>query len=149
VDDIIDTRRPAGHSARSRGPGDRGTWALAHRPQAAREARQITEGVLARWKVAPEARDLVLLAVSELVTNAVEHAAPPLALHLSRDPHTGQVHVEVTDGGPAAEEGDWAASCAHGEHGRGLAIIDRIAVAHGDGRQTDRATHWADLTIAA
>ncbi|WP_406724908.1 ATP-binding protein [Streptomyces sp. GD-15H] len=144
--DIIDARRSAG---RRPGPVDRGTWALTHRPQAAREARQITEGALAQWKVAPEARDLVLLAVSELVTNAVEHAAPPLVLHLSRDPHTGQVHVEVTDGGPAAEEGDWAASCAGGEHGRGLAIIDRIAVAHGDGRQADRATYWADLPVVA
>lgn len=41
---------------------------------------------LGRWNVAPEGRDRVLLVVSELVTSAVEHAEPPIALHLNRKP---------------------------------------------------------------
>lgn len=85
-------------------------WPLSHHPEAAGEARKITKEVLARWKVAEEAADSVLLTVSELVTNAVEHAQPPLNLELSRDPGTRRVHIEVADGGPAATDGDWAAA---------------------------------------
>ncbi|MGW5662808.1 ATP-binding protein [Streptomyces sp. NPDC003758] len=125
------------------------TWMLAHRPEAAGEARKMAERTLAGWKVAPEIADPVLLVVSELVTNAVEHARPPLTLRLSRDAGTGRVRVEVTDGGPAATEGEWAASCGDEERGRGLDIVDRVAAAHGDRLETGHAIHWADLTTAA
>jgi anti-sigma regulatory factor (Ser/Thr protein kinase) len=125
------------------------TWVLAHRPEAAGEARKVTEKTLARWKVAPETVLLGVLVVSELVTNAVEHARPPVALHLTRHPCTGRVRVEVTDGGPAETEGEWAASCGEGERGRGLTIIDRVATDHGDRHESDRAVHWADLATAA
>lgn len=126
-----------------------GTWTLAHRPEAARHARGITQEVLSRWAVPQRTADLVKLVVSELVTNAVEHALPPVTLTLRRDPGSGRVHVEVVDGGAADTAGDWAASCAEGEHGRGLGIVDIVAAAHGDRHETGRATHWADLTEAA
>jgi anti-sigma regulatory factor (Ser/Thr protein kinase) len=124
-------------------------WPLAHRPEAAGEARKITKEVLARWKVAEEAADWVLLTVSELVTNAVEHAHPPLNLELSRDPGTRRVHIEVADGGPAATDGDWAASCTPDEHGRGLEIIDQLTAAHGDRQEPGHAIHWADVNARA
>ncbi|MEV6766168.1 ATP-binding protein [Streptomyces sp. NPDC051105] len=111
---------------------------MAHRPEAAGEARQIAKDVLARWQVADAPADSVLLTVSELVTNAVEHAEPPLNLRLSRDPSSHRVHIEVSDEGPAATDGDWAASSTPEEHGRGLEIIDFLATAHGD-----RLEHWA------
>ncbi|TJZ44501.1 ATP-binding protein [Streptomyces piniterrae] len=138
-----------GRTAWTDRPGQGGAWPLPHRPEAVRAARSIAREVLALWKVTPEVADVAVLVVSELVTNAVEHASPPLTLHLSRVPGDGAVHVEVTDGGPAATEGDWAASCAEGERGRGLTIIDTVAAAHGDHWQTGHATHWADLTPAA
>ena len=150
METIVDTRGLHRRRAGPRCVPTRGrTWVLAHRPEAAGEARKITERTLTRWKVAPESVLLVLLVVSELVTNAVEHARPPVALHLTRHPRTGRVRVEVTDGGPAETEGEWAASCGEGEHGRGLAIIDRVAADHGDRHETGRAVHWADLTTAA
>ncbi|MFI1760687.1 ATP-binding protein [Streptomyces sp. NPDC020800] len=121
---------------------------LLHRPEAAGEARRITKEVLARWRVAEEAADSVLLTVSELVTNAVEHAQPPLALGLSRDPGTRRVHIEVSDGGPAASQGAWAAGCAPEEHGRGLTIVGRLTAAHGHRRAPGHATHWADVNAA-
>lgn len=129
--------------------GTGGRWTLAHRPEAAREARRISEEALKHWPVPRDTADLVLLVVSELVTNAVEHARPPLGFALRRDLGTGRVRVEVTDGGPAALEGEWAASCSNGEHGRGLNIIDIVAAAHGDRQEVGRATHWADLGTAA
>ncbi|SHN29544.1 ATP-binding protein [Streptomyces yunnanensis] len=122
-----------------------GTWTLAHRPEAAGEARKITKGFLTQWSVDEDAADSVLLAVSELVTNAVEHARPPLNFQLSRDPGTRRVHIEVSDGGPAAMDGDWAASCTPDEHGRGLEIVDQLTAAHGDREELGRAVHWADV----
>ncbi|WP_229852677.1 ATP-binding protein [Streptomyces albospinus] len=123
-----------------------GTWPLAHRPEAAGEARKITKEVLTRWSVAEEVADSVLLTVSELVTNAVEHARPPLNFGLSRDPGTRRMHIEVSDGGPATTHGDWAASCTPDEHGRGLEIIDQLTAAHGDREEPGHAIHWADVT---
>jgi anti-sigma regulatory factor (Ser/Thr protein kinase) len=135
--------------AAGRPPGSVGAWLLVHRPEAAAEARRITRRVLARWKVTEDAADAIVLAVSELVTNAVEHARPPLNLELSRDPSTRRVHIEVSDGGPAAADGNWAASCARGERGRGLEIIDRLTTGHGDRREPGHAIHWADVDSAA
>jgi anti-sigma regulatory factor (Ser/Thr protein kinase) len=123
-----------------------GTWTLAHRPEAAGEARKITKELLAQWSVAEDAADSVLLTVSELVTNAAEHARPPLNFGLSRDPGTQRVHIEVSDGGPAAMDGDWAGSCTPHEHGRGLEIVDQLTAAHGDRAEPGRAVHWADVT---
>lgn len=131
-------------------PADGGTWALVHRPEAAAAARKITVTFLDAWGADPETAGTVLLVVSELVTNAVEHARPPLVLHLHRDPSARQVRVGVTDGGPATREGDWAASCADDEHGRGLGIIGLVAVAHGEHQEREGGTtHWASLPMAA
>ncbi|MFF2147401.1 ATP-binding protein [Kitasatospora sp. NPDC058190] len=138
--------RPAA-ARRPRAP-DR-AWPLAHRPEAAKAARRIAQAVLAQWRVTDETADTVLLTVSELVTNAVEHAEPPLHLRLSRAPDTRRVRIEVSDGGPAATEGDWAAGCTRGEHGRGLRIIDRLTAAHGDRAEPGHAVHWADVAVAA
>ncbi|MEU9207141.1 ATP-binding protein [Streptomyces sp. NPDC048415] len=135
--------------AATRPPRSGSAWPLAHRPEAAGEARKITKEILAQWRVADEAADSVLLTVSELVTNAVEHAQPPLNLELSRDPGTRRVHIEVVDGGPAATDGDWAASCTPDEHGRGLEIIDQLTAAHGDHQEPGHAIHWADVNARA
>ncbi len=116
---------------------------LAHRPEAVRHARQIVGSVLRRWQVAEDAAASVLLVVSELVTNAVEHAQPPLALNVLLEYTGRRVWVGITDGGPAARQGAWAASCAQDEHGRGLAIVDTLATAHGTRRHRQGATHWA------
>ncbi|MFJ9855230.1 ATP-binding protein [Streptomyces sp. NPDC101150] len=124
-------------------------WLLAHRPEAAGAARKIARVVLAEWGVADEAAESVLLTVSELVTNAVEHAQPPLLLELSRDPGAQRIHIEVSDGGPALTEGDWAAGCTPDEHGRGLQIIDQLTAAHGDRDEAGHVLHWADVNVAA
>ncbi|MEE1805820.1 ATP-binding protein [Streptomyces sp. BE133] len=124
------------------------TWALAHNSVAAGEARKITKEVLAQWSVAEAEADSVLLAVSELVTNAVEHARPPLNFGLSRDLDTPRVHIEVSDGGPATTDGDWTVGCTPDEHGRGLKIVEHLTAAHGDREEPGRAVHWADVTSA-
>lgn len=116
---------------RPRRPLDDVSQALDHAPEAPGTARHTAQSVLQAWQVDDEAIDALVLVVSELVTNAVEHARAPLALHLHRERAGCRVWVGVTDGGPAQAEGAWTASCADDEHGRGLAIVETLADAHG------------------
>ncbi|MFI1400655.1 ATP-binding protein [Streptomyces sp. NPDC020681] len=130
-------------------PVDANTWRLEHQPQAAGAARDITAAVLASWHVDQETTETAMLVVSELVTNAIEHAQPPLALHLIHEHRHRQLRLEVTDGGSALREGDWTASCEPDEHGRGLSIVNAVATAHGACVYPGGATHWACLSTAA
>ncbi|MEU4929584.1 ATP-binding protein [Streptomyces yokosukanensis] len=91
-------RGPSGVLVTTKAP----RW-LAHRPEAAGEARKITTELLTRWSVAEGAADSVLLTVSELVINAVEHVQPPPNIGLSRDP--GTVDQRTAAHGDRAEPG--------------------------------------------
>ncbi|MEV6332413.1 ATP-binding protein [Streptomyces sp. NPDC051909] len=122
------------------------TRALEHRPEAACDARHAAQAILETWQVDAETADRVVLVVSELVTNAIEHAQAPLFLHLHREHAGSRVWVGVTDGGPAPHDGPWTSSCTEDEHGRGLGIISTLADAHGTRNHTHGATHWARLT---
>ncbi|WP_433858354.1 ATP-binding protein [Streptomyces kronopolitis] len=62
--------RPAAHT--SHGP--------AHRPEAGADARHLVRSVLDARQIGDDAAGSVVLVVSELVTNAVEHTQPPLVL---------------------------------------------------------------------
>ncbi|MGW9437001.1 ATP-binding protein [Streptomyces sp. NPDC055607] len=125
-----------------------GQWRLEHRPEAAAEARRIGRRVLDAWGVEGEARDVVLLVISELVTNSVEHAVGPLRLRIDRSRRDGRLRVEVTDGGPAAREGAWTRSCARDEHGRGLALVKAVTEVCGTRVTGRRTTHWARVDPA-
>jgi anti-sigma regulatory factor (Ser/Thr protein kinase) len=131
-----------------RAPLDDGSWPLEHRPEAAGEARHLAQELLEHWHVADDTADGVLLVVSELVTNAVEHARAPIVLHLHREHADHRIWIGVSDGGPADRDGAWTRSCADDEHGRGLGLVDALAEAHGTRTHTGGATHWARLAAA-
>ncbi|MGY5137602.1 ATP-binding protein [Streptomyces nigrescens] len=124
-------------------------WSLPHRPESAGTARRIARTVLDAWGTDVDTADMVLLVVSELVTNAVEHAQPPVILHLEQRTESGALHIEVDDGGPAPEGRARAAGRDPEEHGRGGRIVALLATAHGERALPCGATHWADLLIAA
>jgi two-component sensor histidine kinase len=68
--------------------------------------------------------DEALLMVSELVTNAVSHGAPPITVKVSCEESEGMV-VRVSDGSdripkPAEPE-------PHAENGRGLFLVDVLS----------------------
>jgi len=121
---------------------------LAHCPEAVCEARHAARSVLEGWHVDAELSESVLVVVSELVTNAIEHARPPMVMHLHQELPDGRVWVAVTDGGPAADEGPWTRSCTADEHGRGLTLVQALTEAHGTRRSDTGTTHWARLTAA-
>ncbi|MFI8301821.1 ATP-binding protein [Streptomyces nigra] len=128
-----------------RTPLDDVTWHLAHCPQAAGTAREITAAVLEGWQACERTTEAALLVVSELVTNAVEHAQPPVALHLHRERVGSRIWMGVSDGGPATSDGGWTVSCTDDEHGRGLVIVDALATAHGTVSHPCGTTHWARI----
>ncbi|WP_308120070.1 ATP-binding protein [Streptomyces bambusae] len=103
---------------------------LPHHPTAAGTARRHAWQVLADWGVEVEEIFDALLVVSELVTNAVEHALPPVVLRLkitaAADGST-RLLADVIDGGPAPQDGAWTSSCPADEHGRGQQIVAALA----------------------
>ncbi|MFB7867563.1 ATP-binding protein [Streptomyces sp. NPDC056069] len=74
---------------------------LEYGPLAPATARHAVRPVLEAWGVDGDRVYDILLVVSELVTNAVTHALPPVMLHLhAAADGAGRVQVHVTDSGP-------------------------------------------------
>lgn len=122
---------------------DAGCLPLPHRPEAGREARRTAQSQLERWRVPAESADDVLLVVSELVTNALNHALPSVCMHLTRLP-CGIVRVEVADGGPCGEVLDRDPDAG----GRGLALVEALAESHGRTEIPAGALAWAEVDTA-
>ena len=100
---------------------------LAHEETAPAEARRAVAASLHAWGVPDWLRDDVVLAVSELVTNAVIHARPPIALRLSVN--GPEVVLEIQDRTllrPRRRRPDDA-----DEHGRGLNILEAVSSSWG------------------
>ncbi|MBL1102000.1 ATP-binding protein [Streptomyces coffeae] len=124
-------------------------YELPHHLTAAAVARRKARPDLSAWGLDEDTAYDALLVLTELVTNAVEHALPPVALHLwtitTADGHTG-LHIDVTDGGPAPEDSPWATSYTADEHGRGRHIITSLA-SHTSTHHTDTTHHSATLAL--
>ncbi|MFJ3812549.1 ATP-binding protein [Streptomyces sp. NPDC090073] len=124
---------------------------LPHDATAAGTARRHAREVLAGWGIEEEELFDALLVVSELVTNAVEHALPPIALHLritaAADGST-MLHADVIDGGAAAQEGAWTRNCAADEHGRGQQIVAALAESTTEQHCNRGVNHGATLRSA-
>lgn len=118
--------------------------ALTHQPQAAGAARRAAHAALEGWSVGGDSSAAVVLVVSELVTNAVEHALPPLTLHMYREAAGSGVWVGVSDGGQAKPEHTRTVSKLD-EHGRGLRIVAALADRHGTRAHPGGTTHWARI----
>jgi anti-sigma regulatory factor (Ser/Thr protein kinase) len=88
------------------------------------QARGFVRATLERWRL-PQLVDACVLAVSELVTNALRHGRPPVNLHLGR--HESKVELGIQDAGdgPAAAPGEVKDPLA--ESGRGLGIVEAVS----------------------
>lgn len=124
------------------------TWGLrAMSAEAVSEARHEAEKTFANWGVDEDTTSSLLLVVSELVTNAVEHAVAPVTLALVQEDTA--VRVAVTDGGPAETDGEWISSCEDDEHGRGSGIVDMLAEDMGRYEESlTRVTYWATVGVS-
>lgn len=104
--------------------------------------RRITSVHLRLWGVDAAAADTVVLLVSELVTNGIRHGSGPgVTLRLSRT--GGLLRVEVDDGNPSPAV--VTAAGPDDEHGRGMALVQALAVAWGTDETGTRT--WCTLAL--
>jgi two-component sensor histidine kinase len=90
-------------------------------------------------EVAAGPLDALLLCVSELVTNAVEHGEPPVVLRVG-DADSG-ILLEVLDsGGGSPEQQDPG---PESPRGRGLLLVDRLASHWGIDQNRTTTRVWA------
>ncbi|MFI5825416.1 ATP-binding protein [Streptomyces rishiriensis] len=121
-----------------------GAWGLSLQcgPPAPATARREARRVMHAWGADEETVDDALLVVSELVTNAVQYAEPPVAVSLCFFDDRA-ILVAVTDGGPRTED-QYDDDRPADEHGRGTFIVDAVAIGAGDVAGRDgRVSHWA------
>jgi len=114
---------------------------LEHSVHSVARARDAATSALTQWGLPELVADGVVI-VSELVTNAVVHAASRCELRLSN--HRRSVRVAVVDFGPGTPEP--LAPSDERIGGRGLQIVDSMATAWGvDGLEDGRKLVWAEL----
>lgn len=131
-------------------PGRRERLLLAAAATAAGRARRFTAGVLDLWALPYLTEDATLI-VSELVTNAVQHAGSDLELrleyghdllHIAVRDHGGlSSHPHNSDARPLS-----ANRALMQEHGRGLGIVRTLATASGQtAAPRGGSVYWATL----
>lgn len=111
-------------------------------PASAGSARSFVVSQVARE--IGDAADVFTLAVSEVVTNAILHAATPFRVRVASSEDA--VRVEVFDsspGTPIRKEFE-----PHAVTGRGLGIVDQIAESWGVTPTQDGKTVWFEMALA-
>ncbi|WP_075779975.1 PAS domain S-box protein [Streptomyces acidiscabies] len=104
------------------------------------DGRSFLTKTLTVWNCAHLADDARLL-VSEVLTNALQHAQGPLGLHLRRT--TADVTIEISDHSPHLPQPRLAAP--DDESGRGLLLVDTLADSWGVRPTDDGKTTWFTL----
>lgn len=116
---------------------------LAAEPASVREARLFVRGRLREHGLA-EIEDDVQLVVSELATNAVNHARTPFVVTVRRD--DSRVVLTVQDGTPARPGVVKVEAMDTG--GRGLPIVDAFSHDWGSVEHPDATKSvWASFTV--
>ena len=98
---------------------------------AAAQARHTVRRTLMQWRL-PHLIDVCMLAVSELVTNALRHGKPPIRMQLCR--HQRDVRLDVHDSDPSPISDRSHAGRDLAESGRGLEIVRAICDESGSER---------------
>ncbi|SFN41052.1 PAS domain S-box-containing protein [Streptomyces sp. cf124] len=122
-------------------PGRVATWDVAPDPSAVAEARKNALGRLEAWGL-NDAAFVTELVVSELVTNAIRHAEPPVRLRLI---HDESLICEVSDGSSTAPHMRRARS--YDEGGRGLLLVAQLTQRWGTRPTATGKTIWTEQTL--
>ncbi|OYP19416.1 PAS domain S-box protein [Streptomyces sp. FBKL.4005] len=119
------------------------TWTLPADPAAVATARCLASRQLSAWDMEDEAFATELI-VSELVTNAIRYAEPPVQLRLIRD---RTLSVEVSDGSSTAPYLRHARTTDEG--GRGLLLVSQFAQRWGTRYEDRGKTIWVEEPVAS
>ena len=116
--------------------------------RAPRAARAFVAETLTAWNVQADKVEEAQLVVSELVTNAVLHAADSATISLDLRLIDGAVRVLVSDGGPGEPERRPHPDPRTGQTGRGVWLVDAFAERWGtEMHGRDGKTVWCELSI--
>jgi anti-sigma regulatory factor (Ser/Thr protein kinase)/anti-anti-sigma regulatory factor len=141
-----ETARAAVASARAVG-ARRAVVRLAPELGAARRARALIAEVCSDWDVDHLCGPAGLV-ISELVSNAVQHAGTDMLVRVAR--RGDYLHISVRDGSP---QPPWIGRTTDGgspaERGRGLHLVDVYTTAWGSNVTADSKTVWATLRVTA
>ncbi|MFI7014212.1 SpoIIE family protein phosphatase [Streptomyces sp. NPDC050164] len=118
------------------------TWAVPDDPSAVAQTRKDVVAQLERWGLS-DAVFVTELVVSELVTNAIRHAQPPIQLRLI---HDNTLICEVSDGGNTAPHLRRART--YDEGGRGLLLVAQLTGRWGTRQGATGKTIWAEQTLS-
>ncbi|MGW1024501.1 SpoIIE family protein phosphatase [Streptomyces sp. NPDC002577] len=117
------------------------TWPLRPDPTTVAEARKAAVEQVAAWGL-EEVTFATELIVSELVTNAIRHASPPIQLRLIR--HDTLI-CEVSDGSSTAPH--LRRARAFDEGGRGLLLVAQVADRWGSRQTRTGKIIWAEQRL--
>ena len=109
-------------------------------PVIAAHARSFTHGVLTSWQVGEQITDTGVLAVSELVANAVTHGSPPVSLRLRRTDR--RLIIDVSDGSDHLPRRRLARETD--EDGRGIGIVAALASTWGSRPLPEGKSVWCE-----
>ena len=118
------------------------TWTVTAEPVAVAQTRKDAVAQLEAWGL----DDVVFvteLIVSELVTNAIRHAEPPIELRLIRA--AGNLICEVSDSSSTAPHMRRART--YDEGGRGLLLVSQLTQRWGTRQTTAGKKIWAEQTL--
>ncbi|WP_370260413.1 SpoIIE family protein phosphatase [Streptomyces sp. V4I8] len=117
------------------------TWDVPSDPSAVAQTRKDALAQLEAWGL-EDAAFVTELVVSELVTNAIRHAEPPIQLRLIHLTHDSSLICEVFDGGNTAPHLRRARS--YDEGGRGLLLVAQLTQRWGTRQTAKGKTIWAE-----
>ncbi|KUN09742.1 protein phosphatase [Streptomyces yokosukanensis] len=118
------------------------SWDVPPDPAAVGDLRARATRQIEAWGLGPELAVTTELIVSELVTNALRYAAPPIRLRLLRD---ARLTCEVGDASSTAPRLRHARSTDEG--GRGLFLVAQLAHRWGSRYTAEGKIIWAELEI--
>ncbi|MGW4565257.1 SpoIIE family protein phosphatase [Streptomyces sp. NPDC004561] len=118
------------------------SWDVPADPAAVADVRALATGQVVEWDLGDLAMTTELL-VSELVTNAIRHAAPPIRLRLLRDT---RLTCEVADASSTAPRLRHARSTDEG--GRGLFLVAQLSLRWGARYTGEGKVIWAEQEIS-
>ncbi|MFD5515082.1 ATP-binding protein [Streptomyces sp. NPDC127066] len=121
---------------------------LAAHPGSVAQARRLARSRLAGWAVCEDTCDTAILVVSELVTNAIVHAAGQSVICELRDADD-VVRIAVCDEGCAPGEPHPSPQRPDEEHGRGLLLVAAVSRAWGAQDTGPGLLVWAEIPHSA
>ncbi|WP_436942670.1 ATP-binding protein [Streptomyces sp. SudanB66_2053] len=120
-------------------------WTVPHGDGAVSWVRRDVKSTLEACGVSQETVDSATLIVSELTTNAVTHALPPVMLRVVTIRQA--LRIEVVDAG-AVNKAPRHTRRSADEHGRGHVIVAKLACRTGQRADAGRVSHWAEVPAA-